>query len=746
MAAELTIRVALADQFSKAWKALQGTITMGSGRLGAAFGTLTRSVFNLRNAIVGGLVGVAAKKLLHAFAVDEAASAQFNDALRRGGKFSAEYSAELHKLASALQAVGTQGDDTILAASKLLAMNERIGTEAMPRAIRASVDLAAALGVDLHTATRLVSNAAAGMTSTFTRYGIKIDENVAKSGDFAQILTALERAVGGADAALAKTTAGSLKQLGNLWGDLKKKAGAFIAAILNSGLGDWIKATLQVLNRELGLAAEGFKAGSPAATAWADVIISTLEDVAKVSAAVYDGFQLLARPFAGMAQLRMVDNLEATQAAMETLAESMRALDVHVDGVTVGLRKAGGEFEKTITVTSELSGQMGADMPAALAKMARGVELNRAEAERLMAQLRATHAALTIQNNEMTAAAAATENTGTAFERLKTILAEIRAQAAANAAAEKTAAADAASNAAKHVAAVKSVGEAYREAQGFVSALSHGMSRAMGTSGIDALHARLAALPAEMQAAFHAAGGGLELLQQLEVQAGRATGQAAVSTVAYVDKTGRAVATMAEQWRGLWQGVANGAEIASAVAFKALESMASGVGDIVANSIDQVVSGQVTTVRELGRVLKDMFVDLARSILREMIALSVRMAIMAGLKALLAAEGAVWEGGFTPVRAFASGGIITQPTIGIVGEAGQNEAVVPLPDGRSIPVRMEGGGGGGTTNINFHIQATDARSFSDQLAQQEARRTLEGIIANALRTRPAFRNVVQGEG
>ena len=57
-----------------------------------------------------------------------------------------------------------------------------------------------------------------------------------------------------------------------------------------------------------------------------------------------------------------------------------------------------------------------------------------------------------------------------------------------------------------------------------------------------------------------------------------------------------------------------------------------------------------------------------------------------------AANGAVWRGGFTPVKAFATGGIANRPTIGLIGEAGQNEAIVPLPDGRSIPVVMRGGG------------------------------------------------------
>jgi hypothetical protein len=40
--------------------------------------------------------------------------------------------------------------------------------------------------------------------------------------------------------------------------------------------------------------------------------------------------------------------------------------------------------------------------------------------------------------------------------------------------------------------------------------------------------------------------------------------------------------------------------------------------------------------------------------------------------------------------AFANGGIVTGPTLSLIGEGKYNEAVVPLPDGRSIPVQLGG--------------------------------------------------------
>lgn len=54
------------------------------------------------------------------------------------------------------------------------------------------------------------------------------------------------------------------------------------------------------------------------------------------------------------------------------------------------------------------------------------------------------------------------------------------------------------------------------------------------------------------------------------------------------------------------------------------------------------------------------------------------------------ANGGVAKGGFMPFKAFANGGVVNGPTLGLVGEGKYNEAIVPLPDGKSIPVQMRG--------------------------------------------------------
>lgn len=77
------------------------------------------------------------------------------------------------------------------------------------------------------------------------------------------------------------------------------------------------------------------------------------------------------------------------------------------------------------------------------------------------------------------------------------------------------------------------------------------------------------------------------------------------------------------------------------------------------------------------------------------------------------AMGGVAIGGF---KKFAFGSPnISQPTLGLIGEGAFNEAVVPLPDGRSIPVAMQNKGaqGSASRNNNYFIQAMDSESFVD---------------------------------
>lgn len=59
--------------------------------------------------------------------------------------------------------------------------------------------------------------------------------------------------------------------------------------------------------------------------------------------------------------------------------------------------------------------------------------------------------------------------------------------------------------------------------------------------------------------------------------------------------------------------------------------------------------------------------------------------------------GVAGPGGFMPLHKFAKGGIATKPQLALFGEGSGNEAFVPLPDNRTIPVTLSGANSGGVT-------------------------------------------------
>lgn len=61
------------------------------------------------------------------------------------------------------------------------------------------------------------------------------------------------------------------------------------------------------------------------------------------------------------------------------------------------------------------------------------------------------------------------------------------------------------------------------------------------------------------------------------------------------------------------------------------------------------------------------------------------------------------------VNAYASGGVVSSPQLALIGEGKHNEAVVPLPDNRSIPVDLKNQGGI-TNNVTVQVNITEDNS------------------------------------
>jgi tape measure domain-containing protein len=163
-------------------------------------------------------------------------------------------------------------------------------------------------------------------------------------------------------------------------------------------------------------------------------------------------------------------------------------------------------------------------------------------------------------------------------------------------------------------------------------------------------------------------------------------------------------------------------------------TVADGIGAAFAQAFQGLISGSMSAKEALGSFFKsvgDMFVQMAAEIIAKQMTMIILQTILKALGAVGGGgggfapldnagatnfsfnPGAMLEGpGFTPFanggiaprgfQAFANGGVVNGPTLGLVGEGKYNEAIVPLPDGRSIPVQMQGNGVRDKMNSNYN--------------------------------------------
>ena len=123
-----------------------------------------------------------------------------------------------------------------------------------------------------------------------------------------------------------------------------------------------------------------------------------------------------------------------------------------------------------------------------------------------------------------------------------------------------------------------------------------------------------------------------------------------------------------------------------------------------ANSMQKGIQGVIEGTMSI----KDAFKSMAQSILQSLAQVLAKMMTMKILSSMFGIPGVpMANGGIIPmakggiIKGYQHGGIAREPTY-LVGEAGP-EAVVPLPDGRSIPVNMSGATG---NNITINVDAS----------------------------------------
>ena len=145
--------------------------------------------------------------------------------------------------------------------------------------------------------------------------------------------------------------------------------------------------------------------------------------------------------------------------------------------------------------------------------------------------------------------------------------------------------------------------------------------------------------------------------------------------------------------------------------------------------VDFAFTGKASFGDMVGSILKDM----ARMLIQTQVMGPLFKALGNSLPGLLPfkfADGGIMSGaGSLPLNAYASGGVATGPQLALFGEGRMNEAYVPLPDGRSIPVTMQGGGGGDVfVSVTVNAETGETKNTDPGMFGQ-----LGGIIAGAVR-------------
>ncbi len=96
------------------------------------------------------------------------------------------------------------------------------------------------------------------------------------------------------------------------------------------------------------------------------------------------------------------------------------------------------------------------------------------------------------------------------------------------------------------------------------------------------------------------------------------------------------------------------------------------------------------------------------------------------LGSFFANGGVMSSSGPLPMQAYSNGGIADSPQLAIFGEGRMNEAYVPLPDGRTIPVTMTGGG---APNVVVNVMPGSGQTADVKTSQDsQGNMTLDVVI------------------
>lgn len=173
-----------------------------------------------------------------------------------------------------------------------------------------------------------------------------------------------------------------------------------------------------------------------------------------------------------------------------------------------------------------------------------------------------------------------------------------------------------------------------------------------------------------------------------------------------------------------------------------IASLTSSITQELGSSMGQAVMELIEGAQNIQQVLGDMFRNIANMFLQMATQMIAKALVMKALGILIPVPGGGgFQGGYFdpttglgaagPNYGFATGGIASGPETGYSAILHGREAVVPLPDGRTIPVDMQGNGAG-PVNSTVNITISDSGTTVNRNQASELGRMVETSVMGIL--------------
>jgi len=617
-----------ASQMLSGWGGVKTMMSTGWGSIKAQIMGVVGGLVSLYGAYRG-LKAVVSflNESIKASQEQERATTKLSQSLAAQGLEVEKNVADFQSFATQLMQTKGVADEVTMDMMGMFAMFTK-NTESIKQATSAAIDLAVVLNKDVSVTSMMMAKALAGNVTMFGRLGIKMDEDKAKAEGFSYVMEKLARFLGQADVQM-KTYEGSIRLLTLAWGELKESVGTAITQ----------NTTLRALIFTL----------TDAIWDWKDSIDGGQTAIdALITNGIYkliDSLQILVKAY-GIQMMwwgSMKVMLYSLGSAFAVVAEGILSMAQSLAEASIVFSGAADTLEPLRQSMEDASVEMDAGLNQSLQEAKEGFDL--------------------LKNGSTT-------------------LSDIKA---------KVVEAD---------AALKKMG---RSAAFIPRSLSDTLDEEGGTKEKKKKKEEWK-VPTE-PGAFWGEFASLQTQYTSPKSTWDEQQEAFKKLQAMYAQVDAMAASTAQKVRASWSAMAAGMQDSVMRSNTYLQEMAS-LGDSVATQLQDAFAGTFFNImkgkfKSLGDLWKQAMKSILDAFLQTLAQMLARAMISKIFGSLLggggflgglfgAAQGGILPGHFSEIKKFAYGGVATGPTLGMVGEGGSPEAIVPLPDGRSIPVSMQG--------------------------------------------------------